>query len=383
MVAIEKAEFQARISRAQVEMERLKLDALMVYGDENRRENIRYFSNVWPIIERGAVLIPRKGEAILATAPEGEPYIREMSRLDNIHVVKEFECPAVLETLEYPFAKFTPLGQVVQDVLGGGKKLGLVGWNDLPIGIMEKIRAHCPEMEVVAADALAHELRLIKSPAEIACLKEAGRLACIGYKELMKKVVAGNTELEAAGAGEGAARAAGAEAITWTFVGSGDRSNGIFSRATSKVIEDGDMIMAGLAVQYEGYIATIAEPYVAGKASDEAKLLIDAIEESNVQAKKFIKAGEPMGNVPKAVRGVFLEKGLKKYDTYGSLHGAGLAEAESPCPEEKTTKPFEVNMCVNTDIGLWGHEAGGTRIEEGYVITEDGIELFTPLELLA
>ena len=74
MVAIPKSEFVERVRRIQARLEEERLDALMVYGDEYRKENLRYVSNFWPIFERGACFIPRKGAPILAGAPEGEKY---------------------------------------------------------------------------------------------------------------------------------------------------------------------------------------------------------------------------------------------------------------------------------------------------------------------
>ena len=65
MPGIDKAEFGRRIENIQAEMERMKLDALMVYGDEYRKESLRYVSDFWPIFERGACFIPRQGEPIL------------------------------------------------------------------------------------------------------------------------------------------------------------------------------------------------------------------------------------------------------------------------------------------------------------------------------
>jgi hypothetical protein len=35
-------------------------------------------------------------------------------------------------------------------------------------------------------------------------------------------------------------------------------------------------------------------------------------------------------------------------------------------------------MCVNSDISLWGYPAGSNRIEEGFVITNDGPKSLTP-----
>ena len=71
MIVIPRSEFVERIRRIQDALEQEKLDGLMVYGDEYRRENLRYVANYWPIFERGACFIPRTGDPILAGAPEG------------------------------------------------------------------------------------------------------------------------------------------------------------------------------------------------------------------------------------------------------------------------------------------------------------------------
>ncbi len=71
MPSIPKAEFSARVERIQEELNRNEFDGLIVYGDEYRKENLRYVSNFWPIFERAACFIPQKGKPILAVAPEG------------------------------------------------------------------------------------------------------------------------------------------------------------------------------------------------------------------------------------------------------------------------------------------------------------------------
>ena len=77
-------------TKSDPEMEKNGIDAIAVYGDEYRKENLRYVCNFWPIFERGICVIPRCGEAVLAGAPEGENYAREMSVLKNYCNVKEF-----------------------------------------------------------------------------------------------------------------------------------------------------------------------------------------------------------------------------------------------------------------------------------------------------
>jgi len=94
---------------------------------------------------------------------------------------------------------------------------------------------------------------------------------------------------------------------------------------------------------------------------------------------KYLRAGAISGEMVRAVKAVFDRHGLKKYDLYPPMHGIGLAEAESPYPDENATYPFRVGMCVNSDISLFGHAVGSNRIEEGFVIREDGCETLTPL----
>jgi Xaa-Pro aminopeptidase len=296
----------------------------------------------------------------------------------DIRNIKEFACVSVPEEIDYPLAKFSSLREVLAQVLGGGKRLGVVSQWDIPAPIFQRIRDAVSGMEIVDAARIMQELRLIKSPAEIACLREAGRQACVGYEQLMRHCLPGNTERLAAGAAEGAARMAGAEDINFMVFGSGPRTATIIGRATERVMQDGDMVMAALAVQYEGYVATVEFPFVVGRATDGQKRFLNALfEAANVQL-GWLKDGVIAGEMVRAVKAVFRKHDLSKYDVYPPMHGIGLAEAESPYPDERTTYPLRSGMCVNSDISLFGHPDGSNRIEEGFVITPAGPESLTP-----
>ncbi|MFA6931530.1 MAG: M24 family metallopeptidase [Lentisphaeria bacterium] len=384
-IVIPKTEFQSRIERFQAEMAVTPLDAILVYGDEYRKENLRYVCNFWPIFERAVCVIPKSGAPLLAGAPEGETYAREMSAWNNYCNVKEFACVTVPEEIDYPLSSFSKLSDVIQDALKGGLKLGIVGLWDIPAPILERIKEAAGAAEIVDAAPIMYKLRMIKSANEVACLAEAGRQACEGYKKLLEYAVDGNPETMAAGAAEGAARMAGAEDINFMVFGSGERTNTVIGRATNKIMRSGEMLMAAMAVQYQGYVSTVEYPFVIGKASDEQKHFLSVLfEAANVQ-QKFLKAGEISGEMVKTVKAVFAKHKMSKYDLYPPMHGIGLAEAESPYPDENATYHFTANMCVNSDISLWGYPAGSNRIEEGFVITPDGPHSLTPFirELVA
>ncbi len=372
-------EFKERICKIKTEMVKCGIDAIMVYGDEYRKENLRYVSNFWPIFERGALFIPKEGEPIYAGAPEGEPYAKEMCPYKVVNL-KEFLCVTVVDDIDYPLAVISDFKELIGDVLAGGKKLGVVGINDMPGIIYNRIATAIDGIEIVDASDIINKMRLVKTPNEIACLREAGRLACVGYEALLANAIPGKTERYMTGACEGAARMAGAENITFSVVGSGERINTVIGRDTDKVLEDGDMVMAAIAVQYEGYVSTAEMPFVVGKMSDKQRDFIKTlVEGSNIAMSKMI-VGEPMAEMVKAVRNFFRKKGLDKYDVYPPMHGIGLAEAEDPYPDENSSRLFENNMTVNTDISLFGiPEIYGNRVEESLLITDKGVESLTPL----
>jgi Xaa-Pro aminopeptidase len=305
MIRIDREEFVKRVEALQDNMGEGQLNAVMVYGDEYRKENLRYFTNYWPIFERGALFVPLRGEPIYVGAPEGESYVREMGVWQDVRNVRDFFCVTVSVEIDYPQASFTTLKEIIGEVIGDGKNLGVIGINDMPGFLLGKIKSSKENLYLSDADYLVENLRLIKSPAEIACLREAGRIACEGYKKIIEYSVPGNTERMVAGAAEGATRRAGAEAINFCVFGSGYRTNTVIGRDTlDKVIQDGDMIMAALAVQYEGYTATAAYPFVAGKLSDEQKKFLSVLfEASNVQL-KYLQSGQITGEMVRTVKKV-------------------------------------------------------------------------------
>jgi Xaa-Pro aminopeptidase len=379
MKFLTKAEFSQRISRIREEMDRRNLAAVMVYGDEYRKENLRYVSNFWPLFERAAAFIGKNGEPVVAGAPEGERLAAEMSVWSDYRNLKEYLCVSVPEEIEYPLAKFSSLKEILGDTLSGGKRLGLVGSRDIPQTVYARLVDAAPGIEIVPVDDILERMRLIKSATEVECLKEAGRLACLAYEEIMKSAVPGQTELYAAGRGEGVVRSAGAEAVNFHVFGTGYRTGTVIPRPTEKIIEDGEMIVSSIAVQYEGYVATVEFPFVAGTASAEQKFIIGTLIEAANAAHPHLQAGKPAREFVKVVRDVFRARNLSQYDVYPPLHGCGCAEAESPYPDENTNMLFEAGMTVNTDISLFGHPAGSNRIEEGFVVTKDGAESLTPL----
>lgn len=373
-------EFQKRIDSIKQRMISEHIDGMFIYGDEYRKENLRYVSNYWPMFERAALLVEKNGDPILLCAPEGEQVAREMSVWKDIRLIPDFLCITVHDPIEYPLAKYTDFSTLAGMMKKNNpdfKRLGIVGIDAISYPLY-KIIAQAFSTEIIDCNKILLDLRKTKSKDEIACLAYAAQIADEAYKKLLKSNLIGKTETEAAGIIEGEARRLGAEHIVFTVFGSGNRSNTIIGRPTEKIIEDGDMIMCALAIQYEGYVATCEVPFAVGNYSREVKEVIDILIGASATGLPFLRPRMPMNEFVKAVKGYFKEKGVSKYDVYPPLHGIGCAEAESPYPNENTEAIFQVGMVVNTDISLFGLPQGSNRIEEGFVITEEGARSLSP-----
>lgn len=374
MAFIPEREFSERVARLRALMEDSGLDVCLIYGDEYRRENIRYLANVWPIFERAAVVVGKSGEPIVLGAPEGELLIKEYCPFTDIRLVPEFACVTVEDEIDYPFANYTTFRSVFDSMKERHPlaKAGIVGLDAMPKPLYDIIEKALDGCEIVDANTILSSMRVSKSDNEVACLLKAMEIADKAYTELMRAAKPGVSELELAGVASGEALKLGAENIPFCLVTSGHRVNTIIGRASSKIVQDGDMVMAALAVQYEGYIATFNFPFVVGRMSTEQKQLISWLIGAYESAIGQLKAGVPQSRLCKEVKKYFADNGLSKYDLYPSLHGIGLSEAENPYPNENVNRPFEENMTVNTDISLFGHPFGSNRIETGFVVTKEG-----------
>lgn len=381
MTTISAQEFRDRADRLRALMKDKGLQACLVYGDEYRKENLRYLSNYWPLFERGAVIVPLVGEPIVIAAPEGELMCREMAAYDDVRLLPQFQCVTVPDEIEYPQANYASLRGIFAELHAANplKAVGLSGLNDMPAPLLKEIESSVPGVEWIDAGELLFELRMTKTAGEIACLKEAARIADEGYRAMILNAKPGMTELELASYAYGECTRAGAEFVPFIVMTSGERVKTIIGRPTDKVIGNGDMIMTAIAVQVEGYVATVGFPFVAGEMSPEQKRFIDLLVEAEDAALRKLKAGEPMKELVSAVKSYFAEQSVTQYDLYPPLHGCGLAEAESPYPNEHSAQRFAAGMTVNTDISLFGHPHGSNRVEESLVVTETGYESMSRL----
>jgi Xaa-Pro aminopeptidase len=196
-----------------------------------------------------------------------------MSAWSDIRLVRDVGMSYVPEEVEFTNITFTSLGDVVGEFGGSAGPSGvkICGFDAMSVALFERLKRMLGKATIENGDSALHDLRLVKSPAEVRMLAEAWRICDAGYRAVLDADLVGLTENQAAALGEKAARDAGAEHIVFSVFGSGERRNTVVGRPTRRVIREGDMNMYALAVQYEGYIASDEWPFVAGHKPTRAQ----------------------------------------------------------------------------------------------------------------
>ena len=376
-------EYKKRLAQIREHMVKHNADIFLVYGDEFRRENLRYMTNYWPIFERGILLVSLTKDPILLVSPECEHIARADSIWQDIRLIKDVGMSYVPEEVEFTNVDFTSLKAVVQEVTGLKKiKVLIAGLDAMCKKLYDRIVDSLEDnAEILDGDNILYDMRRNKSPLEISVLKKAWEICDIGYRAVLEADIVGLTEIQAAAIAEKAARDAGAEAIIFALFTAGEeRTNIIVGRASEHVIERGDMIMFALAIQYEGYVASDEWPFVAGAdpTPEQFNLIYHLIKAEDLGVRS-IKGGVVQGEVVKIIRDYFRENGMEQYDLYPPMHGNGLGEAESPYPDEQAKELFLPGIGVNFDVSLFGIPGvGSNRIEEGFIVTESGLLTLSP-----
>ncbi len=383
MERLGKKEFEGRIKKVREKMEKKDIDVLFIYGDEYRCENLRYVSNYWPLFERGMLVVVKDKDPVLLVSPECEHLAKEMSVWQDIRLIREIGMSYVPEEVGFTNIEFTKIADVVNDLINHGdiKRFSICGVDAMSVILYNQIFAEIGDSEFVNGDDLLYDLRLFKSAAEIETLKKAWEICDIGYKAILDADLRGLTEIQAAAIGEKAARDAGAEHIVFSVFASGERTNTVIGRPTEKKIMDGELVMSALAIKYDGYIASNEWPFVAGgnPTKDQLDFIYHLVKAEDIGIQS-IKQGLKAGDVVKRVSRYFKENNLEKHDLYPPIHGNGLAEAESPYPDENSDYNFESGMGINFDVSLFGvPNIGSNRIEEGFIVSGNGLVTLSKL----
>ena len=354
--------YRRRIQQLQKIMVENGIDAIGIID----LPNYIYYSG--DIRKQPRLYIPSSGEPLLVIFKGEEDEVKRNSWIKNI-------------------ATYTNLHEMMKAVMAWieehrVKKMGFDMEFSLPAFLLQRFRMAVPNVEVVDARDILMEQRMIKNEDEIRLIKKAQEIAIIGMKKAEEVLSDGIKEYELTNEIEYAMRKAGAEAFSFhTFVNSGYRSSWLHGLSTRKEIGRKETILIDVGPVYMGYCGDMTRMFYTGKADEKLRDLVKTYLKARNVAVEKARPGSLMMDLDNAVQGYLSKMGFVGHFVRGIAHGIGLAFEEKPFPTifpQDTMIELRSNMTLSIGHSiLYRPEVGGVRVEDIYLITEEGAQILT------
>lgn len=243
-----------------------------------------------------------------------------------------------------------------------------------------RIKELLGEALVAEPTNLIHDLKLVKSPAELAYVRAASGIADKAMAVFAESLAAGRSELAVAGEVYHALLTAGSGlAASPINLVSGERSGLSHGAPTQRILRRGDFGSVEYGATYKRYTATIGRQFCIGPPTPRMRELYELVRRAADACIAQIRAGVPAVVPHEAARRVITDAGLER----GRVHttGYGLAPGFPPTWGEPlhmlggSTYTLQAGMVVTVEPPVFlGEERLGARIIDNVLVTDDGAE---------
>jgi len=343
-----------------------------------------------------------RNEGKMLDAEDAES-VKALTGIDQVYPVEMFAANQIwsgLVRLPAPalYTPFSPAEGVAQsrdEALGGIAAAASDPWDGRPSReghFVQLLRERFPTYEIRDLSLILDELRLVKSPREIAMIRRASEIAGMGLMEAMRSTKPGAYEYQLDAAAHYVFLVNGAryEAYNSITAGGTNAFMGHYFYNSSK-LNSGDMVLMDYAPDYRYYASDITRMWpVNGRYTPDQRSFAEFILAYRNALIKRIKAGVTPQSVLEGARGEMREV-LKKTtftkDYYRkAAEGMFTFRGHLSHPVGMTVHdvgnywkaPFQVGQVFSIDPMLWVPEEHlYIRMEDVVAVTKDGVELFT------
>lgn len=238
--------------------------------------------------------------------------------------------------------------------------------------------------QFISAEEKLRQLRMIKSDAEIAKIRQAGELADFAIQIGMAEIAEGKTELEVLAAIEYTLKKKGVSQMSFsTMVLTGSNAASPHGTPGGTKIQKGDLVLFDLGVVVDGYCSDITRTIAFGEISEKQMEIYQTVLKAQLAAIEAIKPGVACSEVDLTARGIISAAGYGEYFPHRLGHGLGISIHEYPSITEKNSLVLQEGMVFTVEPGIYVPKIAGVRIEDDVIVTANGCELLTkfPKEL--
>jgi len=355
-------ERRQRIAKAQMLMERNRMDAIFIEGTAS----CFYYTGMrWGQSERTfGVVIPAKGSIAYVCPKFEEDRARELIQKefgDEVRCWEEHESPYDL------------IAGIVKDRSPKYRRIGME--ERVRFFIADGVRKAAPGYEIVDATPVTAGCRMFKSKTEIALMQKSSDVTIEAYKAAFATIKPGipQGELSAniAAAFRKLGYSGGAMVLTGKYTAMPHGS------IVPQVIQEGDIVLVDGGTSVEGYASDITRTIVVGKPTQRQSDVWNLELEAQNAAFVAAKAGNTCEAVDAAARAVIEKAGFgKNYKLPGlphrTGHGIGLEGHEWTNFTKGNQTIIAPGMCFSDEPTIAIPGEFGIRLEDCLYIGDDG-----------
>lgn len=380
---IRESEYKSRIERVRKVLSRRKLDALYLTNTTSMfyLTGYSFIATERPL----ALIIPLDGKVTFMGPLLEKDHIPLKTRI--IEDIKTYlDYPGEKHPIDW-FAEFLKDMGLAKKRIGIDNKSGasaMWGYEGPPI--IKLVEAKFTDMK-----DLVPSMRLVKSEAEIALIKESAKWANLVHTLLHEYIAEGLWDVEVAltaslEASSIMKKALGPDyeplrrsiPISVGFRGQiGEMSAIPHALATKRMIRKGDVIGTGATADVGGYYCELERTIIFGKPTAKQKRYFNIMVKAQEAAFKTFKAGAKCSDVDRTTFDVFKKAGLAHLVLHHTGHGLGLEGHEPPFLDIGNEQPLKAGMVVSCEPGIYEFGFAGFRHSDTVLITKDGSEILT------
>lgn len=251
-----------------------------------------------------------------------------------------------------------------------------------------------------------HEMRLFKSSAELAMLREAGRISALAHTRAMQQCRPGMYEYQLEGEIQHEFNRHGARFPSYnTIVGSGENGCILHYTENESEMRDGDLVLIDAGCELQGYAGDITRTFpVNGKFTAPQRAVYDIVLASLYKALELFRPGTSIREVNAEVVRIMVtglvelgvmngdvetliaEQAHRQFYMHGLSHWLGLDVHDVGFYGNERDRVLEPGMVLTVEPGLYiapdadvpvQYRGIGIRIEDDIIITGEGNENLT------
>ena len=282
--------------------------------------------------------------------------------------------------------------RAVADLTPAAERLGIEA-DHLTLASRAALESACTPSHLVDIAGEASTARMIKSPEEIALIREGARVADLGGAAIRSAIRPATREIDVAMAGRAAmeleiARAHPESELrdTWVWFQSGLNTDGAHNPVTTRALGMGDILSLNTFPMISGYYTALERTLFLGEPDAASLRYWRANIAAHELGLSLIRPGISCAQICSEINALLTDQGLLHYRSFGYGHSFGMLshyygrEAGLELREDIQTV-LEPGMVVSMEPMLWIPEglpgAGGYREHDILVVTEDGAENIT------